>query len=235
RPAGRRRRARGPTAARARRRVDRADGRARPARRRRSAPALAAHAVGRAAAARHGAEPAAGHLALAPRDHARGVARARERHGDDQRHHAPAHGPAAAAPAPVGAGARRRRRRRRPRRRRDPGVRGDPVSTKRAPSPPPEITGFEYVSLIGSGGFSDVFLYQQQRPRRRVAIKVLLHEWSSHSQRAAFDAEADLMATLSTHPSIVTMYEADIADDGRPYLAMEYCSRPNLGARYRSE
>ena len=109
------------------------------------------------------------------------------------------------------------------------------MSTKRAPSPPPEITGFEYVSLIGSGGFSDVFLYQQQRPRRRVAIKVLLHEWSSHSQRAAFDAEADLMATLSTHPSIVTMYEADIADDGRPYLAMEYCSRPNLGARYRSE
>ncbi len=66
-------------------------------------------------------------------------------------------------------------------------------------------------------------------------MKVLLHEWSSHSQRAAFDAEADLMATLSTHPSIVTMYEADIADDGRPYLAMEYCSRPNLGARYRTE
>jgi len=109
------------------------------------------------------------------------------------------------------------------------------VSSKRAPSPPPEIQGFEYVSLIGSGGFSDVFLYQQQRPRRRVAVKVLLHEWSSHSQRAAFDAEADLMATLSTHPSIVTMYEADVADDGRPYLAMEYCSRPNLGARYRTE
>lgn len=109
------------------------------------------------------------------------------------------------------------------------------MSTKRAPSPPPEIQGFEYVSLIGSGGFSDVFLYQQQRPRRRVAVKVLLHEWSSPSQRAAFDAEADLMATLSTHPSIVTMYEADVADDGRPYLAMEYCSRPNLGARYRSE
>ncbi|WP_251153491.1 serine/threonine-protein kinase [Cellulosimicrobium sp. Marseille-Q4280] len=109
------------------------------------------------------------------------------------------------------------------------------MSTKRAPSPPPEIQGFEYVSLIGSGGFSDVFLYQQQRPRRRVAVKVLLQEWSSPSQRAAFDAEADLMATLSTHPSIVTMYEADVADDGRPYLAMEFCSRPNLGARYRTE
>ena len=109
------------------------------------------------------------------------------------------------------------------------------MSSKRAPSAPPLIDGYEYVSVIGSGGFSDVFLYQQQRPRRRVAVKVLLHEWSSESQRAAFDVEADLMATLSTHPSIVTMYEADVAEDGRPYLAMEYCSRPNLGARYRSE
>lgn len=109
------------------------------------------------------------------------------------------------------------------------------MSSKRPTSPPPLIDGFEYVSVIGSGGFSDVFLYQQHRPRRRVAVKVLLHEWSSESQRAAFDIEADLMATLTTHPSIVTMYEADVASDGRPYLAMEYCSRPNLGARYRSE
>lgn len=109
------------------------------------------------------------------------------------------------------------------------------MSSKRKPSPPPEIEGFEYRKLIGSGGFSDVFLYEQQRPRRQVAVKVLLKEWSSATQRAAFDAEADLMATLGNHPSIVTMYEAGVANDGRPFLAMEYCSRPNLGARYRSE
>lgn len=109
------------------------------------------------------------------------------------------------------------------------------MSSKRAPSAPPEIQGFEYRKLIGSGGFSDVFLYEQQRPRRQVAVKVLLKEWSTETQRAAFDAEADLMATLGNHPSIVTMYEAGVATDGRPYLAMEYCSRPNLGARYRSE
>jgi serine/threonine protein kinase len=109
------------------------------------------------------------------------------------------------------------------------------VSPRRNPTAPPAIPGFEHVSLIGSGGFSDVFLYEQKRPRRRVAIKVLLHEWANAQQRAAFDAEADLMARLSTHPSIVTIYEADIASDGRPYLAMEYCSRPSLGTRYRTE
>ncbi|WP_036964551.1 serine/threonine-protein kinase [Promicromonospora kroppenstedtii] len=109
------------------------------------------------------------------------------------------------------------------------------MSSKRAPSAPPQIAGFEYKKLIGSGGFSDVFLYEQQRPKRLVAVKVLLKEHASDAQRVAFDSEADLMAVLGNHPSIVTMYEASVADDGRPYLAMEYCSRPNLGARYRSE
>lgn len=109
------------------------------------------------------------------------------------------------------------------------------MSSKRAPSAPPEIVGYTFKRVIGSGGFADVFLYEQQRPRRQVAIKVLLKEWSSATQRDTFDAEADLMATLGNHPSIVTMYEAATAGDGRPYLAMEFCSRPNLGARYRSE
>lgn len=109
------------------------------------------------------------------------------------------------------------------------------MSSKRAPSAPPQIAGFEYKKLIGSGGFSDVFLYEQQRPKRLVAVKVLLKEHASDAQRVAFDSEADLMAILGNHPSIVTMYEASVAADGRPFLAMEYCSRPNLGARYRSE
>jgi len=109
------------------------------------------------------------------------------------------------------------------------------MSSKRAPSAPPEIPGYTYRKVIGTGGFSDVFLYEQHRPRRQVAVKVLLKEWSNDTQRTAFDAEADLMATLGNHPSIVTMYEAGVAPDGRPYLALEYCSRPNLGARYRAE
>ncbi len=66
-------------------------------------------------------------------------------------------------------------------------------------------------------------------------MKVLLDHWSDDVQREAFDAEAELLARLSTHPSIVTMYEAGLAADGRPYLAMEYCSRPSMGARFRTE
>ena len=107
------------------------------------------------------------------------------------------------------------------------------MSSKRPPAPPPHIPGYKYVSLLGSGGFSDVYLYEQDRPRRKVAVKVLLSGLKTERARRSFESEANLMAQLSSHPYIVTIYEADITEDGHSYLAMEYCSRPSLDVRYR--
>ena len=104
---------------------------------------------------------------------------------------------------------------------------------RRAVSTPPELPGLSHVKLLGSGGFSDVFLYDQALPKRRVAVKVLLLEELTPETRGAFAAEANLMAQLSTHPYIVTIYHADVSADGRPYFVMEYCSGPSLGERYR--
>jgi serine/threonine protein kinase len=106
---------------------------------------------------------------------------------------------------------------------------------QRTPSTPPEIDGYVIDRLIGSGGFADVFLYEQQLPRRKVAVKALLTHELTASARAAFTTEADLMARLSTHPYIVTIYQAGVARDGRPYLVMEYCSRPSLAERYKRQ
>ncbi len=107
------------------------------------------------------------------------------------------------------------------------------MSASRPPSTPPTIQGFEYVQLLGKGGFADVFLYQQQMPKRRVAVKVLLADAMNPSAVSDFKAEANTMAQFSTHPAIVTIYHADVAPDGRPYLVMEHCPKPNLQARYR--
>ncbi|WP_156382862.1 serine/threonine-protein kinase [Sanguibacter sp. Leaf3] len=109
------------------------------------------------------------------------------------------------------------------------------MSARRQPSVPPKIPGYEFVRLLGMGGFADVFEYRQELPRRSVAVKVLLSGSLDQEAREAFFAEANVMAQLSHHPSIVTVYHADIASDGRPYLVMEYCSRPGLGTRYRME
>jgi tRNA A-37 threonylcarbamoyl transferase component Bud32 len=105
---------------------------------------------------------------------------------------------------------------------------------RRLPSAPPVLPGFTYVTVLGSGGFADVFLYEQDMPRRQVAVKVMLAEIVTDRLRAMFRAEADLMAQLSAHPSVLTVHQASVAADGRPYLVMELCSS-SLSDRYRRE
>ncbi|MET0296556.1 MAG: serine/threonine-protein kinase [Microbacterium sp.] len=105
----------------------------------------------------------------------------------------------------------------------------------RPPSAPPQLPGFTYLEPLGTGGFADVFLYEQQMPRRQVAVKVLLADRISSGAAQEFADEANVMAMLSTHPAIVTIYQAGVAGDGRPYLVMEYCPRPNLQVRSRNE
>ena len=105
---------------------------------------------------------------------------------------------------------------------------------RRSPSTPPNLPGFSYLRVLGSGGFADVFLYEQNMPRRQVAVKVLLAEIVNDHVRQLFQAEANLMAQLSSHPSILTVFQASVSADGRPYLVMEYCSS-TLSQRYRVE
>lgn len=109
------------------------------------------------------------------------------------------------------------------------------MNPRRHPSLPPKIPGFDYVGLLGMGGFADVFEYTQDFPRRPVAVKVLLSTSLDENSQEAFFAEANIMAGLSQHPSIVAIHQAAIAADGRPYFVMEYCAKPSLGARFRSE
>ncbi|WP_404431203.1 serine/threonine protein kinase [Microbacterium lacus] len=104
----------------------------------------------------------------------------------------------------------------------------------RLPSAPPILPGLAYIRPLGSGGFADVFLYEQDMPRRNVAVKVLPSDVRDPDLRRMFNAEADVLAHLSAHPAIVTVYQAGISADGRPYIVMEYCPG-SLAQRYRRE
>jgi len=94
---------------------------------------------------------------------------------------------------------------------------------RRSPSTPPVLPGLSYLRPLGSGGFADVFLYEQDLPRRTVAVKVILADAIEPEVRRRFAREVDLMARLSAHPSILSIHLASIAADGRPYLVTEFC------------
>jgi len=99
----------------------------------------------------------------------------------------------------------------------------------------PAIPGFVYIQHIGQGGFADVFLYEQQWPRQRVAVKVIRPDLPlTEREKGMFTIEANAMARLADHPYIVSVITAGVtsAQEGsRPYLVMRYCPPPDLGQR----
>jgi len=106
--------------------------------------------------------------------------------------------------------------------------------SKSLPGTPPVLAGYSYVRPLGVGGFADVFQFEQNQPRRSVAVKVLLQSVVDDDVRRMFNAEADVMARLSAHPSILTVYDASVSADGRPYIVMELCPA-GYSNRYRAE
>lgn len=94
---------------------------------------------------------------------------------------------------------------------------------------PPLIPGAIYKAHLGSGGFADVYLYEQQLPKRDVAVKVI-RPGASAVQTGAFEAEANLMSQMTFHPAILSVFNAGTTEDGRSYMVMEYCPPPHVGA-----
>ncbi len=99
--------------------------------------------------------------------------------------------------------------------------------------PPPILTGYSYIRPLGSGGFADVYLFDQNMPRRRVAIKVLRASDLNPAATASFRDEANVTARMSSHPAILTIFDASVSSDGRPYIAMEHCTG-SYSERYKA-
>jgi serine/threonine protein kinase len=70
-------------------------------------------------------------------------------------------------------------------------------------------------------------------PRRVVAVKVLCDDAINPDVLRTFNSEADILARLSAHASIVTIFQASISADGRPYFVMDYCP-DTMGARVKT-
>jgi predicted Ser/Thr protein kinase len=92
----------------------------------------------------------------------------------------------------------------------------------------PTVPGLTFVRPLGQGGFGAVFLARQHQLDRDVAVKLDNRVLSTERDQARFLREARAAARLSGHPNVVNVYDAGIAEDGRPYIVMELCTGGSL-------
>src|SRR5215471_4175202 len=82
------------------------------------------------------------------------------------------------------------------------------------------LSHYRIVSKIGVGGMGEVYLAEDGRLHRKVALKILPSELSSKDRMRRFEQEAQAAAALN-HPNIATIYEIG-ASDGIQFIAMEF-------------
>ena len=90
-----------------------------------------------------------------------------------------------------------------------------------------EVAGFRIESVLGRGGMSVVYVAEQIRLGRKVALKVLTTELAWDEQfRERFVRESHIAATID-HPNIIPIYDAG-EEDGLLYIAMRFVQGPDL-------
>lgn len=89
------------------------------------------------------------------------------------------------------------------------------------------IGHYKVVQKLGEGGMGEVFLAEDTKLNRQVALKFLPSQYASEeSFKARFKREAQAAAALN-HPNIITIHEVS-EYAGRPYIAMEFVEGQSL-------
>ncbi len=91
---------------------------------------------------------------------------------------------------------------------------------------------YEIIEELGKGGMGQVYVAEDQRLKRRVAVKVLPVDMiHSDESRKRFEREAKAVAALS-HPNILAIHDFG-EDRGAPYAVMELLDGDTLRDRLR--
>ena len=96
------------------------------------------------------------------------------------------------------------------------------------------ISHYKIVSQIGAGGMGEVYLAEDTRLHRKVALKILPADLASNKDRMRrFIQEAQAAAALN-HPNIATIHEIG-ESDGVNFIAMEFIDGATLREKIHQE
>ncbi len=96
---------------------------------------------------------------------------------------------------------------------------------------PPSIAGYRVVRLLGRGGMGVVYLADDPRLGRQLAIKVLAEPVARDPERIArIRHEARLLAAVN-HPNVATIYGLEDLPDGSLAMILEYIDGETLAER----
>ena len=111
---------------------------------------------------------------------------------------------------------------------RDPDTASAPPEPAPGPLLPARVGRYRVLGLLGEGGMGTVYEAEQDNPRRPVALKVIRPGFASPGLVKRFAHEAQILGRLH-HPGIAQVHEAGLAEDGRPFFAMEFIHGLPLG------
>ncbi len=92
------------------------------------------------------------------------------------------------------------------------------------------VGSFRVLGKLGAGGMGEVWLAEDTRLERKVALKFLPPEATADEDQARFLREARAASALD-HPNICTLHEIGESEDGRTYLAMAFCEGATIKER----
>lgn len=91
------------------------------------------------------------------------------------------------------------------------------------------LSYYRIVSQLGAGGMGEVWLAEDTRLDRKVALKLLPTEFTQDAERVRrFTQEAKAASALN-HPNIVTVYDIGENESGR-FIVMELVTGQTLRA-----
>jgi serine/threonine protein kinase len=101
--------------------------------------------------------------------------------------------------------------------------------------PGTRLDGYEILRPLGSGGMGEVWLANEVRLGRKVALKVLPAESTRDLERVQRFAQEARAASVLNHPNVCHIYALGATADGQHYIAMEYVEGETLRQRLTRE